>query len=304
MSAELHTPVLLLTWRRPEHTKKVLSSLRRVKPKHLYVSSDGYKGDLHDARIDETRKLLEADIDWDCEVRTKYNKVNLGCRLGVASAIDWFFSNVESGIIIEDDILADPSFFFFCQELLERYSSNLSVGHITGLNYFPGSSAFGSYSYSTANLPHIWGWATWRRAWNVYDRDLETFEILSAPAVLAHFSRKTRSHLLKSLQSVSDGLDTWDYQWAWSCAYHKLITIVPRQNLVTNIGFDSSATHTFTSIRNFPKAVPLNLPLNHPRLLQTQPSLDSTRLNMRYPSLRNYFNLYLGTILGRFKFKS
>ena len=115
-------PVLLIAFNRPDHLIKVIDRLREVKPSAIYFAVDGARADRLEekSKVDACRALVAA-FDWPCEVKTLFHDTNLGCGLGVSTAITWFFENVERGIILEDDIVPDPSFFPFCSDLLDRY---------------------------------------------------------------------------------------------------------------------------------------------------------------------------------------
>jgi len=194
----------------------------------------------------ELTRAVVGHVDWDCEVLTNYSESNLGCKRRVSSGIDWVFESVEEAIILEDDCLPDQSFFRYCEELLEKYRHDERVAQISGVNYQkspPRSEC--SYYYSRYN--HIWGWASWRRAWKSYDvnmtlwpraRDERWLEDMFADAEQV---RKWR----RIFQAVADGkIDTWDYQWTFACWMNSALTILPRTNLVSNIGFGAEATHT------------------------------------------------------------
>jgi hypothetical protein len=241
-------PVLLLAWRRPDTTAQVLEALRLVRPTQLFIACDGPRpGEVSDEEeCRATRELIERLIDWPCRRRWLLRPYNRGCRRGVSEAISWFFSHVEEGIVLEDDILASPRFFTFCAELLERYRHDSRVGVIAGSsfqNLRPRDGA--SYYFSLYN--HCWGWASWRRAWSFYDAELEGWPIFRDQGWLedlggARFARYWSS----CVERVYRGeCDTWDYIWSYSCWRHNMLTCLPAVNLVTNLGFGHPrAVHT------------------------------------------------------------
>jgi GT2 family glycosyltransferase len=118
----LKTAVLFLIFNRPDTTKQVFAAIRKAKPPKLYVAADGPRADNPgEAEKVEQVRLIATNIDWDCELKTLFRDENLGCGKGVSSAITWFFENEGEGIILEDDCLPSQSFFWYCEELLERY---------------------------------------------------------------------------------------------------------------------------------------------------------------------------------------
>ncbi|MDZ4852008.1 MAG: glycosyltransferase [Pirellulaceae bacterium] len=240
-------PVLLIIYNRPDVTRQVFESIRAVRPRQLFIAADGPKTDRHgDQELCQAARSILTQIDWECDVQSLLRPKNLGCKLGVSSAIDWFFSHVESGIILEDDCVASPCFFAFCQELLEHYRNEPKVMMISGNNFqFGPQHADASYYFSIYS--HIWGWATWRRAWSLYDVAMKTYsEFFESKAIQKVTDRPNeQKSWLTVFQNASQGMiDTWDIQWLYAHFYHGGLSVMPNVNLVSNIGFDENATHT------------------------------------------------------------
>jgi hypothetical protein len=251
------TPVLFLIYNRPEKTQRVFDRLKEIKPKYLYVSADGPKINSKDDfdNCIKTREIINR-VDWNCELQTNFNQENLGCKIGVSSGINWFFKNVDEGIILEDDCIPDPSFFSFCSLLLEKYRDNNKVMHIGGVNFQDGEKrGIGSYYFSLYN--HVWGWATWKKAWNLYDVDIKNYPAFIKSDIFKSLIplKKEQKYWIKYFSQVyNHQKDTWDYQWTFTIWQNQGLSIVPNQNLVSNIGFDESATHTIfnSSLANKP----------------------------------------------------
>lgn len=272
-------PVLLTVWRRPEATRFVLDGIRRARPAQLFVASDGPREDEHEQLLVEaTRQVVARAVDWDCEVATLHRDENLGCRLAMSGAIDWFFDNVPEGIILEDDCVPHADFFPYCAELLERYRHDDRVVHITGDNSIA-LTWEGGDSYKFVRWPLVWGWASWRRSWIHYDRDLEAWTAATrgwrARRVLPDpIDREVWLPLLARLRDTGEP-DTWDYQWTATVLRRGGLSIVPRVNLVTNMGFGPHATHTFDqdSPRAHRPAAEI-LPLRHPSVARLDRDVD------------------------------
>lgn len=249
MRQDFHTPILFLIFNRPDTTQQVFNAIRKIKPKALYVAADGPRsnklGDAEDCLA--TRAILK-QVDWECEVHTLYRVANLGCRVAVSSAIDWFFNNVEEGIILEDDCLPNESFFWFCQELLEKYRNDKRVMHIGGSNFQLGQQRGGA-SYYFSRLAHVWGWASWRRAWKHYDVKMASFpDFLEKNKIADVFKdKKVQAHWIKNLSTIYKGANTWDYQWAYANLMNGGYCIIPNENLISNIGFGIKSTNTIDS---------------------------------------------------------
>lgn len=249
-TTSLRTPILFLIFNRPDTTRQVLERIRQLKPRTLYVAADGprpYKqGEAQ--KCEETRALVK-NIDWKCHVYTHFSETNLGCRVAVSSAIDWFFSRVDEGIILEDDCVPDLSFFPFCEELLSRYREDARIMHICGVNHQDGMIR-GEASYYFSKMNHVWGWATWRRAWQQYDVTIESFpQLLQRNALASIFpDGAMRRYWIKRFHLVhTNQRDTWDYQWQYAMSVNNGLAIIPNHNLVSNIGFGAGATHTIDS---------------------------------------------------------
>ena len=243
----LTTPVLFLIFNRPDTTQKVFDAIKKAKPKQLFVAADGPREGKEGEKdkCEQARKVIE-QIDWDCKVKTLFRDKNLGCKVAVSSAIDWFFENVKEGIILEDDCLPSQSFFWFCRELLEHYRDDTRIMTISGDNFqFDRKRGDGSYYFS--KYPHIWGWATWRRAWKHYDINMKNFEEFKKEAQINNIFpiKQQQKYWTKIFQTVyEEKIDTWDYQWAYTCFINNGLCVTPNVNLVSNIGFSSNSIHT------------------------------------------------------------
>jgi hypothetical protein len=226
----------------------VLAAIREARPVQLFVALDGpRKGRAGDYEFCQaTRNLLREQIDWECEVQTLLREHNLGCRPAVSSAITWFFDHVEQGIVLEDDCLPVSGFFGFCEALLKEHAANPTVMHISGSNFQEGRVR-GSGSYYASRYAHIWGWATWRRAWQHYDVTMRAFPEFKAEGRIKDVSssEQEQGYWLRTFEKTHSGaLDTWDYQWQFAIWAAKGLTLLPNTNLVKNIGFGAGATHT------------------------------------------------------------
>ena len=263
------TPILILIFNRPELTQLLLDTLRPIRPSKLYVSADGpRKNKPGEAAICEaTRKIME-QIDWDCELKTRYADDNLGCRIGVSQGITWFFEQEEYGIILEDDCLPQPSFFRFCEELLLKYQQDSDIWMVSGNHPFPEITQDNPASYFFIKFPFIWGWATWRRAWKHYDlemRDLDQQrDIFSREPFLKN--RLSEAYLWdKFVHSKSGVTNTWDFQWFYTILKNEGKCILPAVNMVENKGFGEGSTHTSGGMGNRTnEASDISFPLVHP----------------------------------------
>ncbi|MEM7600644.1 MAG: hypothetical protein AAF357_04420, partial [Verrucomicrobiota bacterium] len=276
------------------------SCIREARPDKLFIAVDGARPHQEGERaLVEENRLFASRVDWSCQVETKFNTKNLGCGRAVSEAISWFFSEVDEGIILEDDCVPDSSFFDFAAEMLERYRSDDRIMMVNGTSYLR-APANSNSSYYFSRFDSVWGWATWRSAWDHYDFDLKRFpKDQSVENVIGEFSLLTRLHLKRIWRRIRRGkVDTWDYQWEHSIWANDGIVITPFQNLISNIGFDSRATHTSNPDKDrSDRAVsPLESPLNHPEQTIVSQDLDRKYERERIMSFRILFKLIVGKI--------
>jgi hypothetical protein len=241
------SPVLFLIFNRPDTTLRVFNEIRYAKPSKLYIAADGPRpGNENDERLCQETISIVKHIDWECEVKTMFRQNNLGCKEAISSAIDWFFASEEEGIILEDDCLPAKSFFRYCDTLLEKYRFDTRIRHIGGVNLQLGTKWGEASTYFTNNT-HVWGWASWRRVWNDYDKDLKMYHEDEVGDQLANiFSNSLILTTWKEIfRDVKAGkINTWDYQLAFINYFNNGLAINPNVNLISNIGFGADATHT------------------------------------------------------------
>lgn len=240
------TAILFIIFKRKETALKVLEIIKQVKPKYLYIAADGWRDENEKIKCLETREAVLKAINFECEIKTLFRDKNLGCCDGVAGAIQWFFENVEQGIILEDDCLPEISFFDYCEKLLNYYKDNERIMHITGDS--PLDRKVGEASYYFATIQHCWGWASWRRAWKYYDSTMKTISFKDMKKTLKKRYKdfNIRDYWQNWFYRTGD-INTWDYQWTYSIISKDGICINPNLNMVSNIGFGADSTHTSNS---------------------------------------------------------
>lgn len=270
-----HNAVLLLFFNRYDTTLQVLKQISKVKPPRIYLASDGGRNTQEQENVCHLRESIMQHITWECEIYTRFLEFNAGCKIAVSSAISWFFSHEKQGIILEDDCLPSISFFRFCDELLERYKDEEQVFMISGwsaLDFAKNLSvetlcpkARLQEEYFFSKYPHIWGWASWARAWQHYELELKNFT--SEFDKLRFYSTKEKRYWHGIFTMYASGkIDTWDYPLVYSMWKYQGVSIYPKNNMITNIGFNrNDATHTtgdskFASMPRYELAFPLKHP--------------------------------------------
>lgn len=292
----LDLPVLLLTWRRPQTLRQVINAIRPVAPTRIFVACDGPNPDRpgEAEKVAATRQVIEQEIDWPCQIERLFSDTNQGCRLGVSRAITWFFEQVDEGIILEDDCVPHLDFFFYCTTLLERYRDDMRVWCISGNNFEDGPWG-GEHDYFFTKIPMVWGWATWKNRWNTYDESLAKWPTFKGEghgiSVFSDPEMKLYWFSIWDKLFRSSRPDTWDYQWVFCCISNGGLCILPRHNLVANIGFGNDATHT-----TGPSLVRGTNGLNRHSLLGPNFVLSDPRAD------RYIFDIYFGGKFRRFPF--
>ncbi len=263
----MDTPVVFVIFNRPHQTERVFAEIAKAKPPKLLVIADGPRpGVTGEAEKCAAVREVISGVDWNCEVIKNYSDINLGCGRRVASGLNWAFDSVEEAIVLEDDTLPHPTFFRFCEELLEKYRHDERVMHISGNNYVGGLSD--SYSYFFSRYDHIWGWASWRRAWRYYDFTMSEWRVLKETSWLVDIlcDGAAAAWWDNYFDQISLGMiDTWDCQWVFSLWAQNGLSVTPNVNLVTNLGFGADSTHT--SQRSPLASLPIEemvFPLRHP----------------------------------------
>lgn len=280
----LGTPVALIFFNRPEQFKKVFDSVKKAQPPKLFLIQDGPRenniSDIENSRL--CRQIAES-VDWECEVYRNYSSKNLGCGGRVYSGVSWAFSYVDRLIILEDDCLPSESFFPFCDELLAKYLYDHRVGMISGMNHL---NVFNKipYDYLFARVGSIAGWATWKRAWDTIEYDLEFINDKNTVRLLNNYfnHNKITGNLvkqgIKKKEMIDSGgkLSSWSYQRGINDYLNSALIIVPKYNLMTNIGLTEESVHSVNDIRKVPRAMRelyklklyhLDFPLIHPKYI-------------------------------------
>ena len=263
------TPVAFIIFNRPETTKRVFDEIAKAKPKKLLVVADGPRKDKNGEKelCENTKSIIEG-VNWDCEVITNYSDNNLGCKVRVSSGITWVFDQVEEAIFLEDDCLPHPSFFKYCEQLLELYRDDKRIMSISGDNFQFSRKQQDEYSFYFSRYSHIWGWASWRRAWNLYDVEMKLWSQIKKSNLLDGIFNDSAEIVYWSnvFDKVKEGeIDTWDYQWLFAHIVNTGLCVLPTNNLVSNIGFGENSTHTrsssiFSNMEVKEVAFPLNTP--------------------------------------------
>lgn len=304
---QLKTPVVFIIFNRPETTKRVFAEIARARPPKLLVIADGPRTDHYDdvEKCAAVRAIIDG-VNWDCEVLKNYSDVNLGCKRRVSSGLDWVFNKVEEAIILEDDCLPHPTFFQFCEEMLKKYRDDKRIAMISGDNFQFGRKRT-MYSYYFSRYTHIWGWASWRRAWANYDVDMKLWPKIRDGGWLDDLlgDKKGVWYWKYKFENVYQGkIDTWDYQWTFACWIQSALTVLPNVNLVSNIGFGMKAVHTQDKNEFAHMEIgPMTFPILHPYYILRDSKADFYVEKKMFSGFKSLMLRVINRAINKFKGK-
>lgn len=287
-----NVPVLMVFFNRPEPLKKVFEAVKNAKPKTLFIAQDGAReGNVTDVEnVAKCREIVK-EIDWDCEVYYDYSDVNLGCGRRMSSAISWAFESVDRLMILEDDCVPSKDFFPFCEELLEKYKDDNRISMISAMNHLGAYEKENKKSYLFCHSGAIWGWATWKRQWDLYDFDLKNiadvdiFDIIKNTSFPGYYKADLAKQGRDRISKLKNGdkLSSWTFQFNILRVLNNQLTIVPTKNMVSNVGITADSTHASGSLKQIPKALrpiffmahrKMEFPLTHPKFVYSDNEFD------------------------------
>lgn len=287
MYSSFNTPILLITFNRPNHTRRVWEEIKKQHPQKVYVFQDGARegNDSDVEKCQTVRDIFSEERDWDCEIKTFYSDVNLGCGKGPITGISWFFENVEQGIIMEDDCLPHSDFFQFCEDMLVLYQQNkevMAVGTTTYHDNYPCVNSYLFTKYFTGGA-----WATWRRAWDGFSFDLESVDLNSFKRLISQqfYSSAETNWWVKKLWQIKNDTSKksyWDYQMQIHLLLNNGVAIRPQKNIISNIGFDLEGTHTHQNDSRGDREVYACYPLTHPTKIEVNKRNDYLYMAKEY----------------------
>jgi hypothetical protein len=236
-------PVVLFLFNRPETLRRVLEPLRRVRPQLIFAIADGPRRDHpHDAERCQAARALVERLDWRCELVRDFAETNMGYNARITSGLDRVFQEVSEAVVIEDDIVFDPSFFPWCALMLDRYRDDPSVMHVSGRNHLGRWTEAGD-GHCLLHRASAWGWATWRRAWQNRAPIPTTPDRIARAASGVAIDPLVLDHLLMLHEIRDRNFAAWDTDWELSKALVGGVSVVPSVNLAAHIGYGPTATH-------------------------------------------------------------
>ena len=279
MTGIVNVPTALVFFARPDVLKVTFDAIRQAKPSILFLIQDGGRVNRLDdlTKIEECREIVDK-IDWECQVYKNYSDENLGCGMRVYSGISWAFEHVDRLAIIEDDCVPSLPFFKFCEELLEKYKDDERIDMISGMNNL-GVYDTTPYDYFFSTAGSIWGWATWKRAWQTIDFNMEYVHDRDAERLITNLHGKSlykRVRAMREKLNRGERLTSWSLQRGMNMFLNSGLIIIPKYNLIKNIGLTENGANSLGSIKFTPRAMrqiyymetyEFEFPLRHPKYI-------------------------------------
>ncbi|MBP9669844.1 glycosyltransferase family 2 protein [Candidatus Woesebacteria bacterium] len=298
---DMSAAITIFIYKRPENLEAIISVLREFHPAKIFLIADGPKNKSEALVVKKTREKIESLIDWPCQVYKNYSEVNMGLKGRFKTGIDWVFSHCNKAIFIEDDCIPNYTFFEFCDELLEKYKDDKRIMTISGNNF-----EFGKHqskeSYHFSLYPHVWGWATWKRAWADYDSDISDWPLLrNTPWLRTVLGGFVISKFWKYIfdRLYKGEINTWDYQLAYASWKTGSLHIVPSINLVSNVGYGRESTNIKHKNKTlYVPARPIHFPLIHPKQIIANKAADRLIDNLVYVHPLGKVSLLIKSLLG------
>jgi hypothetical protein len=285
MANQKTAPVLLHIFNRPEMVFNLMKEIRIAKPQKLYISSDAGRPDHpEDFRLVEENRKIIRHIDWDCELKTLFQETNLGTRYAMYAAINWFFRHEPEGIVLEEDCLPNQSFFRFCSSLLAYYRNDPRIMHIAGTNQQFGKR-IGNASYYFSAFPSIWGWAGWRRVWDLYDIEMKLFPEFEQQQILKNIFNDpvVVNQVYNNLRLTYENKNlTWDHQLGLTIVANNGLCVVPNVNLVSNIGVKKVGKKQLESVVSKIPTVEMEDTITHPPFFIPNRQADLNHITWTY----------------------
>nr|WP_294870719.1 glycosyltransferase [uncultured Pedobacter sp.] len=238
-------PIALFVYNRPEHTARTLKFLQQnelAAESRLFVFSDGFKSEADEKNVLEVRELLK-NIDGFKSVEIVERKENMGLAKSIIIGVSKLIKDYKQVIVFEDDLITSPYTLTYFNEALTRYRDESKVMHI------------GAYMYNLkdADLPETffyraatsWGWATWERAWEHFEPNIDILMGKFDKSAKSAFSIEHTMNFWKQMEDFKSGKNnSWAIRWYASIFLKGGLTLNPSQSLVNNIGHDGSGIHS------------------------------------------------------------
>ncbi len=274
-----NAPVLLITFKRPDNTEKLINILIENKINKIFIYNNGPRNEDDNLECSKTKRIIQTYSKKYNNIEVLYKEKNTGLKYNIPEAINWVFQTNDRAIILEDDCFPNQNFFSFCNELLEKYENDQRIGQISGSNFLNHKNFIykTKQSYYFSNIVNCWGWATWKNRWEgFHDVEMKSWPKIKENKIIEKFfnNKKNSDYFIKMMENNYPNNIMWDRAWFLTSIIHKRLTIIPEKNLISNIGYDEKASGQNPNKWNSLKLENLEFPLTHPNEIKQNDDID------------------------------
>lgn len=251
-------PILLFVYNRPWHTKQTIEALQKnelAADSELFIFADGPKANATEEqkeKINQVRDYIHK-INGFKKITFQEAEQNIGCADSIIQGIASVFARYDKVIVVEDDIVTSKFFLRFINETLDFFENDDLIFSVSGYTFPPKTMKIPANYQKDIYLSYrhgAWGWGTWKKRWNSVDWEVSDFAEFSDNAELQKTFNRGGSDMSRMLKAQMEGkIDAWDIRFDYSLFKQNKFNIRPIKSLVTNVGLDSSGTHTGVDAR-------------------------------------------------------
>lgn len=238
-------PIALFVYNRPQHTERTLKYLQQnliAAESRLFIFSDAAKSAEDEDNVKEVRAILKTAEGFR-KIEIIERKTNLGLANSIIAGVSQLVRDYKQVVVFEDDLITSPHTLTYFNEALNRYRQEEKIMHIGAYMYpLPKNNLPETFFYRAATS---WGWATWERAWNHFEPNIDTLIGQFDATKKKNFTIENTMNFWKQIQDYKNGKnDSWAIRWYASIFLNGGLTLNPAQSLVNNIGHDGSGIHS------------------------------------------------------------
>jgi hypothetical protein len=286
-------PIALFVYNRPQHTERTIKYLQQnllADESRLYVFSDGAKSNEDEDKVAEVRSFLK-NLEGFKSVKIIESKTNKGLANSIIDGVTKLNKEYGQVIVFEDDLISSPHTLRYFNEALNRYRTEDKVMHIGAYMYpLVGENLPETFFYRAASS---WGWATWDRAWQNFEPNIDVLMNKFSKQARHEFSIEGTMNFWKQMQEFKKGKNnSWAIRWYSSIFLNGGLTLNPAQSLINNIGHDGTGVHS--GINDIYNVIINPKPITHfPSVVTEHPEA--------YAAIKNFLANRKGNLWARIK---
>ncbi len=286
-------PIALFVYNRPEHTRRTIKFLQAnllAEESRLYIFADAAKTEKEVEAVKEVETIIFG-IDGFKSTKIIRQKQNLGLAQSIINGVTELVNTYGKVIVFEDDLLSSPYTLRYFNEALDRYESESKLMHISAYMY-PLIDADDLPETFLYRAVHSWGWATWKRAWDEFNPDIDDLISKFDEEKIFAFAIEGKMNFWKQMKEFRNGKNnSWAIRWYASVFLNNGLSLNPTRSMINNIGHDGSGIHS-----NIEKMYNVSI---HPHPIKEFPMVMEEN-PIAYQMIRNFLAKRKGNIMQRF----